>query len=123
MFEEPRYNHSLTQDEYKHQVSDVWKTTGILSAITILEVAFAIAYDVYLIPKGAPQWFLMLVVSILSIVKAYFIMFIFMHVKHEKKGFVLTIFIPFTLLIWAIIAFLWEGSFWHYYQSFLNAFS
>jgi len=47
---------------------------------------------------------------------------IFMHVKHETKGFRYTILIPFTFLIWAIIAFLWEGNCWHNYQKLINFF-
>jgi cytochrome c oxidase subunit IV len=40
-------------------------------------------------------------------------MAVFMHVKHEKKAFIFTILVPFTLLIWMIIAFLYDGDSWN----------
>ena len=46
---------------------------------------------------------------VFSLYKAYYIVSIFMHLGHEIGGFSLMIVLPFTLLIWAVIAFLWEG--------------
>lgn len=104
-------NHlAMTEAEYKHHKSDVWKTTAILSAVTIGEVAFAIIFDKYL---HWPQFIYALVIIVLSIFKAAYIMAVFMHVKHETKSLILTITLPFTLLIWMIIAFMMDGQSWN----------
>jgi cytochrome c oxidase subunit IV len=107
-------NHlAMSESEYKHHKTDVWKTTALLSFVTIFEVIFAIYYERSLIPQGAPLWALRVFLIIASLVKAVYIMAVFMHVKHETRSLILTITIPFTLLIWMIIAFLMEGESWN----------
>jgi cytochrome c oxidase subunit 4 len=112
--EEKQPNHlAMSQEDYKHHKSDVWKTTILLSIVTIVEVAFAIYYENSLVPKGAPVWILRLFLIVMSLLKAGYIMAVFMHLKHEKLGFILSILLPFTLLIWMIISFLMEGDSWN----------
>jgi cytochrome c oxidase subunit IV len=107
-------NHlAMTQHEYEHHKTDVWKTTILLSVVTIVEVVFAIYYEKSLIPMGWPLWALRLFLVLASVLKAFYIMAVFMHVKHEKKAFIFTILVPFTLLIWMIIAFLYDGDSWN----------
>lgn len=107
-------NHlALSESDYKHHKSDIWKTTAILSFVTVFEVGFAIWYEKSLIPSGAPLWALQLVLVVLSLVKAGYIMYIFMHVLHEKRAFKYTILVPFTLLIWMIISFIYDGNDWN----------
>ena len=49
---------------------------------------------------------------IMSIVKAYLIIFEFMHMKYEVPGLVKSVLLPTLLLVWGAIAFTWEGSYW-----------
>lgn len=114
----------MSQEEYKHHVKDVYKTTVILSIVTVVEVVFALIYEFQGIRKhGLPRLPLNIFVIFASIFKAYWIMAIFMHVKHEKKAFTMTIMLPFLFLVWAIIAFLWEGATWNnYHEIWLNKF-
>jgi len=49
---------------------------------------------------------------VLSLYKAYFIVYEFMHLRYEVKGMALSILLPAMLLIWGLIAFLWEGNTW-----------
>jgi cytochrome c oxidase subunit IV len=110
---EPAVNHlAMDQHTYNHHKSDVFKTTIILSIITIVEVGFALYYDAYLVPQGWDKNLLRVFLVVASLLKAYWIMAVFMHVKHERKAMVLTITLPFTLLIWMIISFIWEGNSW-----------
>lgn len=110
-------------EEYNHHKTDIWKTTAILSVITIAEVVFAVLYEKYGIDgAGLPRGPLMAIVAIASAAKAYFIMGVFMHVQHEKRGFKATILLPFLFLVWAIIAFSWDGSAWSTLRSLLNSF-
>jgi cytochrome c oxidase subunit IV len=48
----------------------------------------------------------------LTIVKAFYIIGEFMHLRHEVRNLILTFLIPLILLVWAIIAFMWDGSSW-----------
>ena len=50
---------------------------------------------------------------ILSVVKAYLIVYEFMHMKYEVPGLVKTVLLPTLLLVWAVIAFLAEGNYWN----------
>jgi cytochrome c oxidase subunit IV len=48
----------------------------------------------------------------LTMVKAFFIVAEFMHLRHEIKNLILTIMIPLMLFVWFIIAFLADGDSW-----------
>lgn len=111
----------MTQEEYKQNVSDVYKTTGILAAVTVIEVVFALWYEFNLMESlGLPRWPLMVFVTLASAIKAYWIMKVFMHVGHEKKGFIFSILFPFSFLVWAILAFSIDGSSWEAMRNAIN---
>lgn len=108
----PAHNHlAVSEEEYKHHKADIWKTTILLSFVTIFEVAFAIVYENWF--PNAPKIVLRLGLVFMSLLKAGYIMAVFMHVKHEKKHMIFTIMFPFTLLIWMIISFMLDGNAWH----------
>ncbi len=111
-----------TDDEYKESRSSVLKTIIILSVVTVIEVGVAMIYDKMNPDGGNGKIFINLFMAIMSVVKVYYIMGIFMHLKHETKGFLITVFFPFLFLIWAIIAFSLEGSSWQHMRSLLNIF-
>jgi cytochrome c oxidase subunit IV len=89
------------------------KTILILGAITIFEVAFALLGKGYLV-EGVefPGWIVGSLMIILSIVKAYLIVYEFMHMKYEVPGLIRSVLLPTLLLVWAVIAFFYEGSTW-----------
>ena len=101
----------MSQQEYAHHVSAVWRATIILSIITIVEVVIALLYDKVLFVEG-PRMPLNIFLISASIAKAFYIIAIFMHMKYEKKALQLTVLVPTLFLVWAIIAFLWEGYAW-----------
>ncbi len=92
-----------TPEEYKKNVNKIWKTTAILSIVTIVEVAVAVGLHL-------PYHYLAAFVSIVSIIKAVYIMGVFMHLGHETKGFQFAVLFPFVFLIWGFVAFSLEGS-------------
>jgi cytochrome c oxidase subunit 4 len=59
-----------------------------------------------------PVWFMAITMIGISLYKAYFIVNEFMHVRYEVSGLAMSILLPLILLIWAIIAFLYEGNAW-----------
>lgn len=99
---------------YEQSKSIATKTIIILGAITIFEVLFALLGKGYLISGVTlPGWLTGGMMILLSIVKAYLIIYEFMHMKYEVPGLVKTVLLPTLLLIWAVIAFSWEGSDWN----------
>lgn len=92
-----------TPEEYKKNVSKIWKTTAILSIVTIVEVVVAVMAD---LPYGVLAAF----VSIVSIIKAVYIMGVFMHLGQETKGFQFAALFPFIFLIWGFVSFALDGA-------------
>ncbi|MEZ4893071.1 MAG: cytochrome C oxidase subunit IV family protein [Saprospiraceae bacterium] len=104
---------------YEDQKKLVIYGLKLLGAITIVEVFFALFAKGHIIPSvtfgkdgGFGQYIYMLAMVGASLYKVYFIVFFFMHMAHEVRGLVLSVLLPTTLLIWAIIAFFQEGSRW-----------
>jgi membrane protein implicated in regulation of membrane protease activity len=61
-----------------------------------------------------------LIIAVLSIYKAYFIIYEFMHMAYEVKGLALTVLLPTSLLIWALFAFFQEGTAWKARREFVK---
>lgn len=122
-FEQPTEGHlHWDESEYNDGRKSVLKTIIILSLVTVIEVGAAMIYDqIYQTTEG-PKMLLNLFMAVMSVVKVWYIMGIFMHVGHETKGFKWTILLPFAFLIWAIIAFSVDGATWMNYRSILNQF-
>ena len=85
--------------------SVIWRTFWILLAITIFEVAIAFT--------SLSKELLMIIFIVLTIVKAYFIIAFFMHLKHEKVTFGYTIILPFLLIVYLIAMCIAEGTYLH----------
>lgn len=98
---------------YEESKSLALKTILILGGITIAEVLFALLGKGYLV-KGVhfPLWLIAIVMIVMSIVKAYLVVFEFMHMKYEVPALAKTVLLPTLLLVWGIIAFFQEGSAW-----------
>lgn len=104
---------------YEEQKQLVFYGLKLLAVITIVEVAFALFAKGHISPGitfgkdgGFGQALYMIAMVGASAYKAYFIVFYFMHMAHEVRGLVLSVLLPTTLLIWAIIAFFQEGGSW-----------
>ena len=112
----------LNDSEYAHSRKEVLKTIIILSIVTVVEVSVAIGYDHFNPTGGNFKWLINLFMAVMSVVKVIYIMGTFMHLKNETKGFFLTVILPFSFMIWAIIAFSYEGGSWNHMRSLLNIF-
>ncbi|MEM6360229.1 MAG: cytochrome C oxidase subunit IV family protein [Bacteroidota bacterium] len=96
--------HVQPQPVDKAKIKKIWVTAGYMAAITILE--FVIAFTV-------PLEMAMTRVSIfvlMTIVKAFYIVAEFMHLKYEVKVLVWSILIPTVFIVWMLIAFIYEGA-------------
>ncbi|MCP4437724.1 MAG: cytochrome C oxidase subunit IV family protein [Aureispira sp.] len=85
----------------------------ILLIITFLEVAVALVGNGHIMDGVTFPKMLMIPLMIgLSLYKAYYIVGTFMHLGHETRGMAASVVLPMMLLVWGIIAFLWEGEAW-----------
>jgi cytochrome c oxidase subunit IV len=91
----------------------IWKVFWLLSFVTIIELALGyflyakgdtISYTTILATKIA--------IGVLTVLKAYYIVSVFMHLGDEVRNLIMTIVMPLVLFIWFIIAFLWDGDSW-----------
>ncbi len=86
----------------KNKIRKLWKIALILAVVTAIEFAFAIV-----LPRGPLLYFTFIA---LTVVKAFYIVADFMHLKGEVKTLIWSIMIPLIFVVWLIIALLAEGS-------------
>ncbi|SOD96047.1 cytochrome C oxidase subunit IV family protein [Spirosoma fluviale] len=79
----------------------IWRTFFILSAITAVEFTLA-----YFMKAGGLRTSIFV---IMTLVKAFYIVGEFMHLKHEVKSLIWAIVIPIVFIIWLLVALLTEG--------------
>ncbi len=100
---------------YEESKKVVFKGLILLGVLTIIEVAIALFANGHIISSFdiGDSWMRYPYMGIMigmSIYKAYFIIFEFMHMKYEVKGLVWSVLMPLGLLVWAIFAFFNEGA-------------
>ncbi|MBT8234176.1 MAG: cytochrome C oxidase subunit IV family protein [Saprospiraceae bacterium] len=99
---------------YEKSKKDATKFILILAAITLLEVFVALTGKGHLFGGKFmfPGFALAGIMIIMSLYKAYLIVYEFMHMKYEVPALVKTVLLPTLLLVWAVIAFFAEGRDW-----------
>jgi len=102
----------LSDQEYQMHKAAVWRATIILSVVTTVEVGIALLYDTFFHESGF-RMALAVFMIMATMVKAYYIVAVFMHLKYERKALAITILMPIMFLIWLLIALLMEGVSWH----------
>jgi cytochrome c oxidase subunit IV len=101
------FNHDVKSEESKKQIGRIWKVFWILLVVTVIEVILGMFFSHHM-PKALVAFFFLS----LTLLKAGYIVSVFMHLGDEKKNFLITVLIPLVLFIWFIIAFLADGHFW-----------
>ncbi len=87
----------------------IWNVFWVLFGITSIEFFIALV----LIPKGIMGHEIGNILYItLTLMKAYYIVAYFMHLKFEKLGLIYSILIPTLFIIFFIIWMLYEGNYW-----------
>ncbi len=79
----------------------IWRTFWILLFITIFEVWISFT--------SVSKDILLIIFVALTLVKAYFIVGYFMHLKHERNTLIYSIVLPFMLIVYLIAMALAEG--------------
>ncbi len=89
----------------KELVATIWRTFWILLAVTAFEFLIAFTLD-----AQAYKWTRISIFVGLTIVKAFYIVGEFMHLRHEVKTLIWSVLIPTLFVVWLIIALLMEGA-------------
>ncbi|MCI4650514.1 cytochrome C oxidase subunit IV family protein [Phaeodactylibacter sp.] len=101
---------------YEDSKKLVYKGLVLLAVVTLVEVFFSLLGKGHVIGGLEDiSWLGYLVGLILiglSLYKAYYIIYEFMHMRYEVKGLALSVLLPTVLLVWALIAFFQEGTAW-----------
>lgn len=99
--------HSAHDDNHGG-TKEIWRTFWILLGLTIVELI--LGYIMIGVESGGLRLAIKGAIIILMLAKAFYIVAYFMHLKSEIRNLIMTIIVPLALLIWAIIAFLYDGS-------------
>jgi cytochrome c oxidase subunit 4 len=110
---------------YEEQKALVFKGLILLGVITLVEVFIALLAKGHLVHSinfshGIGHYIYMMCMIGFSLYKAYFIIFYFMHMAYEVRGLMMSVLLPTTLLVWAIIAFFQEGNAWKTRRDVVN---
>ncbi len=102
---------------YEDSKKAVFRGLFLLGAVTLVEVLFSLFGKGHII-SGVHEYkavviIVSLLILILSVYKAYFIIYEFMHMRYEMPALSKTVLLPMVLLVWAIIAFFYEGNDWN----------
>ena len=108
----------MGHSNYEAAKKAVFKGMWLLAAVTLVEVFFSLAGKGYVPGLGffeEYKWGVFVIgaaLIALSLYKAYFIVYEFMHMGHEVKGLRMSVLLPTLLLVWAVVAFFQEGGSW-----------
>ena len=83
----------------------IWKTFWILLILTAIE--FVIAFTM---PANTLR---VAIFCGMTIVKAFYIVGEFMHLKHEVKSLIWAVLIPTIFVVWLLVALIYEGGHLH----------
>ncbi len=97
------HNQFVEEHHVPNAVKIIWKTFWILLIVTLFEVGIAFT--------SIPHDILIVIFIVLTIVKAYYIIAFFMHLKHEKDAFKYSILLPFFLILFFIVMAIAEGNY------------
>lgn len=85
----------------KAKIAKLWKIAALLFIVTVIEFVFA-----FTMARGPLLYSIFIG---LTIVKAFYIVADFMHLKHEVKVLIWSIIIPMLFVVWLVIALIAEG--------------
>lgn len=96
-------SHVQVAPEDKSKTNQLWKIAGILLFVTLIEFAIA-----FFLPESW-KWAKISLFVGLTIVKSFYIIGEFMHLRHEKKVLIWSILLPTIFVVWFIMAMIYEG--------------
>ena len=103
----------MSSHSYEESKKIALRIILLLAAITVVEVLIALVGKGHIGNFHMNAFLMGGIMIFLSITKAVYIIFEFMHMKYEVPALAKTVLLPTALLIWAVIAFMMEGSYWN----------
>ena len=105
-----------SEDEGKLVRKTIWKVFWILLAVTTVEVLLGLFYQNW----GIPFSLVKVTFIVLTVIKAFFIVAYYMHLKHENPYLKKLIIIPYVFLaVYLMILLLIEGGYSERMMNFL----
>ena len=100
-----------TEEEGKRSRSTIYKVTVLLTVVTILEVLMGVY-----VKQGTELWSTVKIIFIgLTLLKAFYIVFSFMHLGHETPALKWVVVLPYAfLIIYLLVLLIIEGNFHHF---------
>ena len=98
------HHDDINSQASKDKVKQIWKITGILTAITIVEVGYGLF--LHTSNPSIPHLFTIIFFLALTVIKAKYIVSIFMHLGDENKTFAKIVIYPLAFILWVIVAYL-----------------
>ncbi|MBK0383347.1 cytochrome C oxidase subunit IV family protein [Pedobacter sp. SD-b] len=108
--------HSDLEHADQHETmskKQIWKVFFILLGVTVVEFILALAIPDTVIP----QHFKNFAYITLTLVKAFYIVAFFMHLKFEKYTMIVGVTVSFIFIIYFIILMLTEGNYLHLHMN------
>lgn len=109
-------HHIQNTEEHEHEEhaglskSKIWTVFFILLGITVVEFILALV----ILPQGiVPRMAGNVAYILLTLLKAYYIVAFFMHMKFEKTGLQLSLGLAFIFIFYFIVLMLTEGGYLH----------
>lgn len=96
--------HSANAEIQKPNTSAIWRTFWILLIATTVEFVVA-----FLMINPEMKLLRISIFLGLTVVKAFYIVGEFMHLKHEVKALIWSVLIPTLFIVWLVIALIVEG--------------
>mgnify|MGYP003582836245 CR=1 FL=1 len=103
------HHEEIDSAESRSKVKRIWKVTGILTLITIIEVFVGLM--LYTSNANVPHIAIMIFFIGLTLLKAYYIVKVFMHLGDETKVFAKFVLFPMSLVIWLAVVLLIDSTF------------
>lgn len=103
---------------HEDAIKGVYKGLGLLAVVTGIEVLISLFGKGHILGGTGIADISWVVYPIgllligLSLYKAYFIIYEFMHMGYEVRGLAMSVLLPVLLLVWALVAFFNEGEAW-----------
>jgi cytochrome c oxidase subunit IV len=85
----------------KAKIKQLWTVAGIMAIITAFEFVIAFTMDAGHLKTA--------IFVVMTIFKAGYIVGEFMHLRYESKLLFWSILVPTVFIVWALVAFLYEG--------------
>mgnify|MGYP000104900247 FL=1 len=95
-----------SEEEGKKMRKTIWVIFWVLLAVTTVEVSLGLVWK----EMGLAWNFVKITFLVLTLVKAYYIVAYYMHLKHEYKNFIYMVALPYiVLIVYLIVMLLVEG--------------